>query len=165
VKRFGICCFSLLSALVACVPTDLNVPCVLVKGSPDGGPAVNILKDDPVIRNSANKDFISFGSTECEDQVCVRDAAYNQDGMFTDGFAHGYCSRACVAGSSVGCPSQDGSLDSKPETKLSCRPLLLDEATLNAIKMADPARYQQTFGMTTSPYFCARSPVIIDAGM
>ena len=37
-------------------------------------------------------------------------------------------------------------------------------ATLLALKMADPVTYEETFGTTTSPFFCARS-VVFDAGM
>jgi len=140
--------------------TDLGTPCTLVRANPDGGRAIAVLKSDSVIRDAANKDFISFGSTECEDQVCVRDSAYvdHSDGG-TDPSAKGYCSRACVENSTVGCPSQDGNLDRDAKTRLSCRALLLDSTTLAAIKAADPARYQATFGTTTSPYFCARGSV------
>ena len=143
-----------LVVLAACETVDLNTPCTLVRGLPDGGRAA-LLESDPIVKNSANKDFISFGSVECEDKVCVRDSAFSPDGG-SDGPARGYCSRACVANSSVGCPSATGQLDSDPKTKLSCRALILDEATLAAIKAARPADYQRIFGMTTSPFFCAR---------
>lgn len=115
-----------------------------------------------MIKNSANKDFISFGSTQCEDKVCVRDSAYTE--VDDGGFAEGYCSRACVQDSTVGCQSYSGALDQEAKTRLSCRPLILDAATLQAIKAKDPAAYQRIFGMTTSPYFCARSAVIGDGG-
>ncbi len=148
--------------VVACEQTDLNTPCTLVKANPNGGPAIPLLKSDPIIKNSANKDFISFGSTQCEDKVCVRDSAYVE--VDDGGFAEGYCSRSCVANSSVGCQSATAALDQDPKTSLSCRPLILDESTLAAIKAKDPAAYQRIFGMTTSPFFCARSAVIADAG-
>ena len=147
--------FIALAAVAGCVTGDLNTPCTLVRGNPDGGRAIDLLESDPIVKNSANKDFISFGSTECEDQVCVRDSAYSTDGG-AEGPARGYCSRSCVANSSVGCPSASGQLDSEPKTKLSCRALILDEATLAAIKAKDPSTYQRVFGMTTSPFFCAR---------
>lgn len=150
-----------LVVLAACETVDLNTPCTLVRGLPDGGRAA-LLESDPIVKNSANKDFISFGSVECEEKVCVRDSAYTADGG--DGPARGYCSRACVENSPVGCPSATGALDSDLRTKLSCRALILDEATLAAIKAAKPADYQRIFGMTTSPFFCARSAVIPDAG-
>ncbi len=158
VRRLGVIA---LLAMGACEQTDLNIPCKLVRGLPDGGRA-DLLKSDPIVKNSANKDFISFGSTECEDKVCVRDSAFQEadDG----GVAEGYCSRACVANSSIGCASYSGQLDNDAKTKLSCRPLILDENTLAAIKAKDPVSYQRIFGVTTSPYFCARSAVIPDAG-
>lgn len=151
-----------LVVLAACESVDLNTPCTLVRGLPDGGREA-LRESDPVVKNSANKDFISFGSVQCEDKVCVRDSAYTADGG-GDVPAQGYCSRACVENSSVGCPSATGQLDSDPKTKLSCRALILDEATLAAIKAKDFATYQRVFGMTTSPFFCARSAVIPDAG-
>jgi hypothetical protein len=155
-------------AVVACTQTDLNQPCALVKSAPnpDGGVpiAVPILKTDDVIRNSANKDFISFGSPDCEDQVCVRDSAFREDAGDTTNVAHGYCSTYCAEGSSGTCQSFSSAFDQNPTTKLTCRPLLLDSATLQAIKTADAGYYSMIFGMTTSPYFCARSGTFGDAG-
>jgi hypothetical protein len=151
-------------AAMACTQTDLNTPCVLVRGGPDGGAPIALLKSDDIIKNSANKDFISFGSTECEDQVCVRDSAY-VDSMPMKPEAYGYCSTYCAEGSTNTCTSQDGNLDRVPTTKLSCRALLLDSATLTALKMTNPDYYAMVFGMTTSPFFCARSAVLGDAGM
>jgi hypothetical protein len=160
VNRFGLVLFALVAA--ACEQTDLNTPCTLVRGNPDGGAAIPLLKSDPIIKNSANKDFISFGSAGCEDQVCVRDSSFVEpdDG----GVAEGYCSRACAANSPVGCPSYAGGLDKDPKTALSCRALILDEATLAALKASNEAEFRRIFGMTTSPNFCARSTVIPDAG-
>jgi hypothetical protein len=152
-------------AVVACTQTDLNTPCVLVRGNPDGGRPIAILKTDDVIKNSAQEDFISFGSAECDDQVCVRDSAFTEDAGDSSPEAHGYCSTYCTEGSNSSCQSATGALDSNPTTKLSCRALLLDSATLAAIKMADPERYAEEFGMTTSPFFCARSSTFGDAGM
>jgi hypothetical protein len=40
--------------------------------------------------------------------------------------------------------------------RYACRPLILDEATLAAIRQADPEKYQRYFGDTQSPYFCAK---------
>jgi hypothetical protein len=150
--------------VIACTSSDLNTPCTLVKANPDGGKPLNILKTDDVIKNGAAKDFISFGSPECEDQVCVRDSAFREDAGDTSAEAHGYCSTSCAEGSSGSCQSFSGALDNDPATRLSCRALLLDSATLLALKMQDPVTYDETFGATTSPFFCARS-VTFDAGM
>jgi hypothetical protein len=156
-------------AVVACNDSDLNQPCALVKSAPnpDGGTplAVPILKTDDIIRNSANKDFISFGSPDCQDQVCVRDSAFREDAGDTSNVAHGYCSTYCAQGSTDTCQSFSASYDQNPTTKLTCRALLLDSATLAAIKMADAGYFTSIFGTTTSPYFCARSGTFGDAGM
>ena len=150
-------------SLFACETSDLNKRCTLVKGDGKGGPPIPILKSDPIIKNSANKDFLSFGAAQCENYVCVRDSSFPPE-IDDGGYAEGYCSRDCVVNSSIGCGSYDGSLD-KGDTKLSCRALILDEATLAAVKAADPQKYQQVFGMTTSPFFCARGGQVADAGM
>ncbi|MGZ6077712.1 MAG: hypothetical protein ACXWK6_07895, partial [Myxococcaceae bacterium] len=55
-------------SMMACkADTDLGKPaCHLLKSGADGG-AVNVI----VAELSAGKDFLSFGSVECEDLVCV----------------------------------------------------------------------------------------------
>jgi len=148
---------TLLAALVlpsACrVNTDLGRSCQLVKKNPDGGTSsVPIVEAD---LPSANKDFISFGATECEELVCVRDAYVPRTGVATAP-ATGYCSRSCVANSSTACPAANPEDNNDPTRKLSCRALLLDEQTLGVICSNDPATCQQ-LGDTRSPYFCARS--------
>ena len=61
-------------SMMACkADTDLGKPgCHLLKALPDGG-ATNVI----VAELSAGKDFLSFGSVECEDLICVLD----QDGV------------------------------------------------------------------------------------
>lgn len=162
VKRLALL---VLACATGCEATDANTPCTLVRGNPDGGRAIELLNSDPIIKNSANKDFISFGSVECEDQVCVRDSSFKSDAGDTGPYAKGYCSHSCVANSSIGCPSYSGALDNDLNTRLTCRALVLDEATLAALKAKDPVGYARYFGMTMSPYFCARSTVIPDAGL
>ncbi|NRD51271.1 adventurous gliding motility lipoprotein CglD, partial [Corallococcus exiguus] len=39
--------------------------------------------------------------------------------------------------------------------RMTCRPLLLDQDTLDAIRIADESFYRRTFGENNSPYFCA----------
>jgi hypothetical protein len=137
------------------VKTDLGSPCFLVRGV-DGGagqPKISVRLHESDIR--PNKDFISFGATECEDLVCVRDSTFPVGANPTDE-AQGYCSRPCIQTSTVGCPSQNEADDKIPSKRLTCRPLLLDEATLAAICNADPEKCTQYFGDTKSPFFCAR---------
>ncbi len=139
------------SALVvsACKPgTDLNRPCRLVKRNPDGGSALPILESDVRSNVGRNKDFISIGTVDCEDLICVRDADLTNDaGPFDPAF--GYCSRECLEGST--CPSYDSTLD-KGGTRLNCRALLLDAETLNQLARADGGAP----GNVRDPFFCAR---------
>src|SRR5262249_30649885 len=115
---------TLLAALVlpsACrVNTDLGRSCQLVKKNPDGGTSsVPIVEAD---LPSATKAFISFGATECEELVCVRDAYVPRPGVATAP-APGYCSRSCVANSSTACPAANPEDNNDPTRKLSCRAL------------------------------------------
>jgi hypothetical protein len=124
----------------------------MVKKNPDGGTtSVALLESD---LPGGAKDYISFGATECEDLVCVRDANVPLSGV-PNAAAMGYCSRACVPNSSAGCPAADPNDDRDPSKRLTCRALLLDELTLAAICTNDPATCQR-IGDTRSPYFCAR---------
>jgi len=144
------------AALVAagCKPaTDLNTPCRLVKRNPDGGAPLTISESVVRANLSADKDFISFGTVECEDFVCVRDTNFQSDAG-PDEPAYGYCSRSCAAGNA--CPSFDSSLDDGPD-RLRCRALLLDAETLK--QLADQGLNP---GNVRDPYFCARGGA--DAG-
>lgn len=134
--------------------SEVGKPCVLVKKNPDGGTgSVPILESEV----QANKDFISFGAVECEDLVCVRDLSTPRPATATDTTAAvGYCSKPCAQTSTTACRQYDEALDQKPETKTSCRALLLDESTLAAICQNDPTTCSGYFGNTKSPYFCAR---------
>ncbi len=136
------------------VATDLGRECTMVKANPDGGTAsLPILESElPAI---SSRDYISFGATECEDLVCVRDSNVPRTG--TPGAqAKGYCSRPCVPNASTGCPAANSADDKNPSLRLTCRALLLDEQTLADICATDPGRCLQIAG-TRSPYFCARS--------
>ncbi|MBX7099546.1 MAG: adventurous gliding motility lipoprotein CglC [Myxococcaceae bacterium] len=135
--------------------TDLGRECTLVKKLPDGG-VTPILEGD--IKEGANKDFISLGSVECEDFVCVRDADFPRPGLDGGMFdpnavAHGYCSRPCIKGNN--CPAENSADNDDPKKRLTCRSLLLDSDTLQAICAKTPEKCT-AFGNTTSPDFCAR---------
>jgi hypothetical protein len=133
----------------------LGVPCNLVRRNPDGGASL-LIREGEIPDGGRTVDFISFGATECEDLVCVRDGNVPFTGQ-PQAPAVGYCSRACVPGSSIGCPAKDSADDNNPAKKLTCRSLILDETTLALLRSTDPAKFHQYFGETTSPYFCARS--------
>ncbi len=151
---FTLPCAAVALAAAGCPPRgDLNTTCELVKrdaGDPKGLAAIPLLLSDiPPTKT----DFISFGSPDCDDRICVRDYQYQQDGGAP--IAYGYCSSPCTPGAANQCLSYDASLDTGA-TKLNCRPLLLDDSTLAAICALDAGACQEFFSNTRSPYFCAR---------
>ena len=119
----------LLLCACAAPPADLGEPCTLVREGPDGG-AVPILQSDSIIADQANADVLSFGVSECSTHICVRDARFVDQGAPPN--AHGYCSASCG-------PCGNG---------LTCRALLLDSATLMALKAQ--------FESPPSSDFCAK---------
>ena len=144
------------------VPTDLGNECQMVKRDPnvDGG---RLFIKEGEIKDGANKDFISFGSAECEDRACVRDINFPR-GLDESLPAKGYCSRVCLPSTPNACPPAKAEDEKDPLRNLSCRALLLDQATLSAICMDSPADCQRYFGGAQTPYFCARGGSV-DAGM
>lgn len=150
-------------ALAGCkVPTDLGNECAMVKRDPnvDGG---RLFIKEGEIKVGANKDFISFGSTDCENLTCVRDADFVRDGGAVDpnAVARGYCSNRCQQGST--CESANPDDDNNAQRRLNCRALLLDAETLRALcngSDADRAKCKANFGNIDSPYFCARGGVV-----
>ena len=144
--------------------TDLGVECTLVKrapGSGDGGTFASTPIFEKDIKGS--KDFISFGSAECEDRACVRDINFPR-GLDESKPAKGYCSRVCLPSTPNACPPAVAKDQDDPTRSLSCRALLLDQATLSAICMDSPVDCQRYFGGAQTPYFCARGGSV-DAGM
>jgi hypothetical protein len=132
--------------------SDLGTTCTLVKKNPneanDGIKSIPIMESEIV----AGRDYISFGSTECEEFVCVRDASTPKSDA--TGPATGVCTRSCIVTDSSSCKTGKSEVD-KGSNPYTCRALLLDPDTLAAIKASDPATYAQTFGDNLSPYFCA----------
>ena len=96
------------------------------------------------------KDFISFGTTQCEDLTCVRDS--DAPSGEPNAVAMGYCSNRCQPGNA--CPSGDPADDLDPKKKLRCRALVLDEETLRSINL----------GGLKSPWSCARGGLGSDGG-
>ncbi|NOK19212.1 adventurous gliding motility lipoprotein CglC [Corallococcus carmarthensis] len=140
------------------VKTELGKPCTLVRKATaeeqetQGRKFVEIHEKDI----AADQDFISFGSLDCEDLVCVRDDQSPRSEN-PEAFAQGYCSKECVQGTTTGC-TITRTVDDVEEglkDRMTCRPLLLDQDTLDAIKVADEGFYRRTFGENNSPYFCA----------
>ncbi|QQR46817.1 adventurous gliding motility lipoprotein CglC [Myxococcus xanthus] len=145
------------------VASEIGKPCALVrKATPEESAANNNSATMPILEReiAAQQDFISFGSVNCEDLICVRDQDYprelNADGTVNgDAPAMGYCSKPCVEGGSS-CEVTDTD-DVNPDLprRMSCRPMLLDQDTLDALRSADEAFYRRTFGENNSPFFCA----------
>ena len=144
-------------SLVGCKPPPSDVgtgPCFLVKKNPDGGTTPTRVTMGEV---TAGKDFISFGSTECDDYVCVRDKDMPRAGDPST-YATGYCSHPCVPANSTGCAASREAAQFDPRS-LTCRPMLLDPDTIAALCKVDPAKCEEVFGPNRSPYFCARAGV------
>jgi|GEM_PF-270095 len=141
------------------VDTDLGIPCHLVKADPTdptGKKGVPITEAD-FPDGEPQGDLISFGSTDCDNLVCVQDAANRNWTGDPTNVLMGYCSKPCIEGSATTCtPQQDTANDEDPGLKMSCRSLLLDSATMSRLCQTDPEKCAQYFGGTTSPYFCAR---------
>ncbi|WP_224369288.1 adventurous gliding motility lipoprotein CglC [Hyalangium versicolor] len=138
------------------VTTELGKKCVLVKKPSDEEVAQGI-RSKPVINSeiAAGQDFISFGATDCEDLICVRDAEFVPEDTSPNVAAEGYCSQECVEGSTGDCEVTDTSVPDALKDRIVCRSLLLDQATLERLKRDDPVTYRRTFGETNSPYFCS----------
>ncbi len=140
----------------------------MVKRDPnvDGG---RLFITNGELQGGPRKDFVSFGSTDCEDLICVRDsdfAAPDGGALNPKEVATGYCSRNCLVGAA--CPSSTAELDGNPRTRLTCRPLLLDTETLRAIcngSEGDRASCKTYLGNLTLPDFCARGGTGADAGV
>lgn len=141
------------------VTTELGKPCQLVRRATAaeqealGGRKFVEIREKDI---AADQDFISFGSLDCEDLICVRDdlSPRNEN---PEEVAMGYCSRECVQGTTTGCEITRtvGDVEKGLKERMTCRPLLLDQDTLDAIKVADESYYRRTFGENNSPYFCA----------
>ncbi|RKG91442.1 gliding motility protein [Corallococcus sp. CA053C] len=138
------------------VTTELGKPCGLVRKATDSEAQTFGRDFMPIYEKdiAADQDFISFGSLDCEDLVCVRDDASARD-PDPNAPALGYCSKECVEGTTSGCEVTNDEAVEGIKERMTCRPLLLDQATLEAIKIADEAFYRRTFGENNSPYFCA----------
>lgn len=145
----------ILLAVVGCrASSQLGEDCAMVKRDPnvDGG---RLYVTNGELKAGASKDFISFGSTDCDDLICVRDSFYapaDGGGLNPNETARGYCSRSCIAGTP--CVSSAG--------RMQCRPLLLDEETLRALcngSEADRAKCKAYLGSSSSPDFCARGGI------
>ena len=136
------------------VTSDTGKPCVLVKKAPSGEGAVSVLPSD-IVRD---QDFISFGSVECEDLVCVRTGGTDIETAGEGNAVQvlGYCSKACTP-SSTDCAVTHPDTTETTKSSMSCRPILLDQLALTTLKKNDPVAYERIFGKNESPNYCASS--------
>ncbi|WP_241759527.1 adventurous gliding motility lipoprotein CglC [Pyxidicoccus parkwayensis] len=148
------------------VSSQIGKECTLVRKATPEEKAQTDHDTMPILEKEVapRQDFISFGAVECEDLICVRDKdfprATNEDGTINQNApALGYCSKECVEGSKA-CEVKDTSgVQADLPARMSCRALLLDQDTLDALRSADEAFYRRTFGENNSPFFCAGAPV------
>jgi len=133
------------------VPSEVGKPCLLVKKSSSAD-----RKFDPVLPSDIqlDQDFVSFGSQDCEDLICVRTAGPTLE-TTDEGRVLGYCSKACTEGSTATCAINHPDATEETKSTMSCRSLLLDQQALDDFRKQDPAGYRATFGENASPYFCA----------
>jgi hypothetical protein len=152
---------SLTLVLSACPQTDRGRPCKMPRKTDAG--TVFITEAQVRARtgtgSNATRDFLAFGSLDCDSLLCIRDATFVSDAGDNED-AQGYCSNACDLGAA--CPSYDPRLDDIAATRLNCRPLLLDAQTLAVINQ-DPAA-KALINNVQSEFFCARGSTP-DAGM
>ena len=137
------------------VVTELGKPCALVRRATEEefkatGERAALLKEREL---TPGQDFISFGSLDCEEQICVRDAAVPA-GSNPEAVAQGYCSRPCVEDSTA-CEVTNADVSDALRQRMTCRPMLLDDEALNRLKAADPETYRKTFGTYENSSFCA----------
>jgi hypothetical protein len=118
------------------VPSELGKPCVLVKGSQSGQGSEPVTLSDL----QPGQDFISFGSLDCEDLICVLDGK-SERVTTNDGRVQGYCSKACVPTQANSCTITDPSVSADLRGRMACRALLLDQQALDELRRRDPARY------------------------
>jgi hypothetical protein len=146
--------------------TDIGKPCVLVKGTSDGG-VTDVLPSDIV--NSNGDDIITFGNTSCTSLTCVLDkeaaavvvpAAQAADA----GMVWGYCSKPCSTAISNDCSQLYPAIaDQDAGSPMICRSLLLDLQAIIAIcrpPTGSVAKCESELGQSDviEPYFCARGP-------
>ncbi|HEX8539067.1 MAG TPA: adventurous gliding motility lipoprotein CglC [Cystobacter sp.] len=154
----------LLGAALLCggceVPSDTGKPCVLVKKDPNDPSGLGAIPISPS-ELPLDQDFISFGSVECENLVCVRTAG-TEPQITGEGDARqvlGYCSSPCNLNSATDCSVTSPETADDVKASLACRPLLLDEAALADLKKNDPGTFTSIFGRNESPNFCASTGV------
>jgi hypothetical protein len=136
--------------------TDLGKECTLVSRGPSGDREAILNRD---LR--PGQEVISFGTTECDNLICVRDADFVGTSNAPGDPAKGYCSTDCTPPTGPlatdQCLTGNAQTDAPDSgTRLTCRPVLLEPAVLAALQANDPELYKRFFGDTAGGQFCSR---------
>ena len=178
-------CLAALLALSACpASNDRGQVCKMTGPTVDGGSVPLPVSE----LNDPTKDYISLGSAECDDLVCVRSAlacTTNADCPTTPaGTKCNTTTHACevcdnqsppvctspypeLNGNPTGyctspCTENNQCNDYQGKKTLECRQMLPSGSFLDTLKSTNPDLYNQTFGSGASSRYCLkRSP---DAG-
>ncbi len=130
-------------ALGACTPkTDLGQVCTMTK--PCTGGICPMAAAD--LANATTVDYMSLGSTECDDLVCVRTASEDP----VPATPSGLCTRSCI--------NDDDCMYDANGNKgtFKCDQLLLSATFLEALKENDPETFDRVFGSSVSARYCIR---------
>ncbi len=136
--------------------TELGNDCTMVRRDPTDTDDSDGIRSVPMKESEigAFKDFISFGATDCEDLICVRDRS-DPKGADPTANAQGFCTRTCIPGRADTCLTGNEDIDEGPDP-FECRQLLLDDDTLATLRTEQPDLYRRFFGTAETTYFCAR---------
>lgn len=136
--------------------TELGNECTMVRRDPSDTDESDGIRSIPLKESeiAANKDFISFGATDCEDLICVRDAS-DPKGADENANAVGFCTMPCLHTNPDSCLTGNADID-EGDNPFVCRQLLLDDDTLATLRADNPELYRRYFGTAESTYFCAR---------
>ncbi len=148
-REWLVACVAVCCATVSgcqCANSDLGEHCFLQKAGPDGGFLFMTGSDI----TADGQDIVSLGAQGCEDFTCVHDLGMPKPGPTER--LEGYCTHACKGSGEGPCPGAN----QEAGRPYQCRALLLDDATLRALCVAEPALCDEFFGVERSSNFCAR---------
>ena len=128
--------------------SGVGEPCVLQKRNSDGGRPVAMTGADIT---AEGQDILSLGAQGCLDFICVHDVG--EPTPEDDQPLTGYCTHPCQGSGTLQCA---GGVNEDPNRPYECRPLLMDEATLDALCKADPDFCDRIIGPQRASNFCAR---------
>lgn len=135
-------------ALFACQgERDLGQTCKMTRSSATEGEPPEQIPVDRVA--NPDLDYVSLGSAECEDLVCVRTAG-SQNPEPEGDKARGYCTAPCIENTDCQ-PDFEGR-----QGALQCARMLLDQKYLDELKATSPETYERVFGSGASSKYCVK---------